>query len=89
MTTSTSKPTRGGAHSREFDYNLVKNAPPTKYGVISEEETWKNLEYFLRGVLPTAERAGVRISLHPDDPPISPIQGFARILRSVEAFDKM
>jgi len=89
MTTSPSMPTRGGATSRAFDYDLVKNAPPTKYGVVTEEQTWKNLEYFLKGVLPTAEEVGVRICLHPDDPPISPIQGFARILRSVEAFDRM
>jgi mannonate dehydratase len=39
--------------------------------------------------LPTAEQVGVRIALHPDDPPISPIQGFARILRSIKAFDRM
>ena len=88
MTTSES-PTRGGATTRAFDYELIKNTPPTKYGVISEEKTWSNLRYFLEGVLPTAEAAGVRISLHPDDPPISPIQGFARVLRSIEAFDRM
>jgi len=89
MTTSASMPTRGGATSRAFDYELVKNAPLTEYGVVTEEQMWENLTYFLKGVLPTAEEAGVRISLHPDDPPISPIQGFARILRSVEAFDRM
>ena len=88
MTTSESV-TRGGATSRAFDYELVRNAPPTKYGVVSEEQTWSNLRYFLEGTLPTAEAAGVKISLHPDDPPISPIQGFARVLRNVEAFDKM
>jgi len=89
MTTSPSMPTRGGATSRAFDYDLVKNAPPTEYGIVTEEQMWENLTYFLKGVLPTAEEAGVCISLHPDDPPISPIQGFARILRSVEAFDRM
>jgi mannonate dehydratase len=89
MTTSASKPTRGGAASRAFDYELVKKAPLTAYGRVSEDQMWENLGYFLKGALPTAEAAGVRISLHPDDPPISPIQGFARILRSVEAFDRM
>ncbi|MFQ5819383.1 MAG: mannonate dehydratase [Candidatus Heimdallarchaeota archaeon] len=89
MTTSASMPTRGGATSRAFDYELIENVPITGYGVVTEEEMWDNLAYFLKGVLPTAEEAGVHIALHPDDPPISPIQGFARILRSVETFDCM
>jgi mannonate dehydratase len=89
MTTSPAKPTRGGATSRAFDYDLVKDAPLTAYGRVREDQLWANLGYFLKGVLPTAEAAGVRISLHPDDPPISPLQGFDRILRSVEAFDRM
>ncbi|MGD0803475.1 MAG: mannonate dehydratase [Candidatus Bathyarchaeia archaeon] len=88
MTVSNS-PTRGGAESRVFDYKLVENLPPTEFGIVSEEQAWDNLSYFLEGVLPTAEDAGVRVSLHPDDPPISPIRGFARILRSVKAFDRM
>jgi mannonate dehydratase len=88
-TTSASMPTRGSATSRAFDYELVKNAPLTQYGVVSEEKMWEGLTYFLKGVLPTAEQAGVKIALHPDDPPISPIQGFARILRSIDAFDRM
>ncbi|KYH39881.1 MAG: mannonate dehydratase [Candidatus Bathyarchaeota archaeon B63] len=88
--TEIDKPTRGGATSTAFDYDLVKDFPPTvKYGEYKEEEIWKNLKYFLEGVIPTAEESGVVITFHPDDPPISPIQGFPRILRSVEAFDKM
>jgi len=89
MTTSPSMSTRGGATSRAFDYELVRNAPSTEYGVVTEEQMWENLAYFLKNVLPTAEEVGIRIALHPDDPPISPIQGFARILRSIEAFDRM
>jgi len=87
--TSDSTPTRGGATSTSFDYELVKNAPQTEYGEYTEEQIWDGLAYFLKGAVPVAEEVGVKISLHPDDPPISPIQGFARILRSVEAFDRM
>ncbi len=88
--TESDKPTRGGATSTAFDYDLVKNLPPTvKYGRYTEKQIWKNLGYFLKGVVPTAEQAGVVITFHPDDPPISPIQGFPRILRSVEAFDRL
>jgi mannonate dehydratase len=87
--TSDSTPTRGGATSTSFDYELVKNAPTTEYGEYTEDQIWDGLAYFLKGAVPVAEEVGVKISLHPDDPPISPIQGFARILRSVEAFDRM
>ena len=84
------KPTRGGATSTAFDYNDIKDAPPTeKYGTYSEEQIWENIDYFLKGTLPAAEKAGVVITFHPDDPPISPIQGFPRPLRSVEAFDRL
>ena len=84
------KPTRGGATSTAFDYDDIKDAPETsKYGTYTEEEVWENIEYFLKGVIPTAERAGVVVTFHPDDPPISPIQGFPRPLRSVEAFDRL
>jgi len=84
------KPTRGGATSSAFDYDDVRDAPPTnRYGTYSEDDVWRNVEYFLKGTLPTAEKAGVKVCFHPDDPPISPIQGFPRILRSIEAFDRL
>jgi mannonate dehydratase len=84
------KPTRGGATSTAFDYDDIKDAPPTsRYGTYTEEEVWENIAYFLKGTLPAAEKAGVVITFHPDDPPISPIQGFPRPLRSIEAFDRL
>ncbi len=88
--TETDKPTRGGATSTAFNYELVRDAPPTvRFGTYEEEQLWESLEYLLKNAVPTAEQAGVVITFHPDDPPISPIQGFPRILRSVEAFDHL
>lgn len=88
--TDREKPTRGGATSTAFDYEDIKDAPPTsRYGTYTEEQVWENIASFLKGTLPTAEEAGVVITFHPDDPPISPIQGFPRPLRSVEAFDRL
>ncbi|MHA2394591.1 MAG: mannonate dehydratase [Promethearchaeota archaeon] len=86
---SVTVPTRGGATSRVFDFDHIKDAPLTKYGVYREEQVWENLTFFLNGVVPTAEEAGIKLSFHPNDPPISPIKGFPRILRSIEAFDRM
>ena len=80
---------RGGAFVSSFDYNLVKDAPLTEYGRIGDEEMWENFTYFLERVIPVAEDSGVKLALHPDDPPISPIAGIARIFRSVEAFKRM
>ena len=73
---------RGGATVASFDHDLIRDAPPGEYGEISEEQMWGNLTYFLEAVIPVAEQAGVRMALHPDDPPVSPIEGVARILGS-------
>jgi len=87
--TSWEIPERGGATVSGFDYELVKNAPPTPLGTITDEQMWDNLTYLLKAVVPVAEEAGVKLAFHSDDPPISPIAGVARILRSVEAFKRM
>src|SRR5207248_11235969 len=57
-------------------------------GAPGAEQLWKAYERFVRVVVPVAERAGVRLALHPDDPPISSYRGAARIMNSVEAFDR-
>ena len=41
----------------------------TEFGEVSEEKIWSNLEYFVKAVMPVAERAQVKMALHPDDPP--------------------
>jgi mannonate dehydratase len=52
---------------------------------VSEEQMWDNYRYFLQAVLPAAEEAGVRLAIHPDDPPVPTLGGIARIIRSVDA----
>jgi mannonate dehydratase len=80
---------RGGALVTAFDYEEVKNKPLTKYGVVTKETLWKNLEYFLKAVVPEAEKIGMNLSLHPDDPQVDNIQGISRIMTSVKNFDRM
>lgn len=89
LRTSTTTASRGGSLVTSFDYGLVADAPPTEQGPISEETLWETLEYFLRAVLPVAERAGVALAMHPDDPPLSPIRGVGRIMRSVENYQRL
>ena len=40
-------------------------------------------------VLPVAEEAGVKLAMHPDDPPLSPIRGMGRIMRSIENYQRL
>lgn len=82
-------PERGGALTSEFDYNVVKSELLPEDQRISEEKLWDNLHYFLDAVLPVAEKYKILMALHPDDPPVSPFMGVARILTSSAAFDKI
>ena len=87
--TSNTTPGRGQARVTSFDYDLVKDAPLTELGEISDDQMWDNYTYFLKAVMPIAEQAGVKMCLHPDDPPISPIAGVARIFRSHESLKRL
>ncbi len=89
MRTSTNIPTRGGALVTGYDHAQMKDAPLTEYGVVTEEQLWDNLKYFLERVLPVAEQANVKLAMHPDDPPLSPIRGLGRIMRSIENFQRL
>ncbi len=88
LRTNMSTPSRGGSVVTSFDLKDVRedltSEPP-----ISEEALWTNLEYFLKRVLPVAEKANVKLSMHPDDPPLSPIRGVGRIMRSIENYQRL
>jgi mannonate dehydratase len=58
------------------------------YSRVDAEQLWENLAYFLERVAPEAERAGVRMAIHPDDPPWS-IFGLPRIITSGDAFERL
>ena len=57
------------------------------YAAIGEEGLWKNLETFLKAVIPVAEECGVRMAIHPDDPPY-PIFGLPRIITCEKNLDR-
>jgi mannonate dehydratase len=87
--TSTTAPARGGALATAYDHELMRQAPLTEYGIVSEERLWDNLEYFLQRIVPVAEKANVKLAMHPDDPPLSPIRGVGRIMRSIENYQRL
>jgi len=56
---------------------------------VTHEQLWEALEHFLEAVVPVAEEAGVKLGLHPDDPPRESVRGTPRIITSVEAYDRV
>ena len=89
-------PERGGAKVTGFRLaevqqamSLSVNASVIDQNPISAEELWKNLEVFLRELIPAAEAAGVTMCMHPDDPPLPELLGKARIMNSVENFERL
>lgn len=86
--TNLATPSRGGSVVTSFRLTDVPDTLTDK-PPIDEEALWANLEYFLKRVLPVAEKAGVKLSMHPDDPPLSPIRGVGRIMRSVANYQRL
>jgi mannonate dehydratase len=74
---------RGGAGFRGFDYSRVRNAPSfPEIGEVSDTEMWARFLYFARPIVAAAEKANVRLSMHPNDPPVPLMRGVARIFHS-------
>jgi mannonate dehydratase len=81
--------TRGDALTTEFDLELVRDAPLTEYGEVSEERLWENLALLPRLRDSGRRGGGVKLAMHPDDPPLSPIHGLGRIMRSIENYQRL
>jgi len=71
---------RGGVELKASNYSPVKDLPAKpEIGNYTAEQLWDNLTYFLKAVIPVAEKAGVRMALHPNDPPVPISHGSAQI----------
>ncbi len=78
---------RGGAHIRGLEYARIKESPPLEeIGAVSQDEMWERLRYFAKPVIEAAEKAGVRLSIHPSDPPVANMRGVARLFYSPDTF---
>ncbi len=87
--TRTDLPERGGALTSEFDIEAARRLGPTRWGEVSEEKMWDNITYFVKAVMPVADKFGVQMALHPDDPPLSPLRGIARICTSARNYRRI
>lgn len=89
-------PVKGELSLPGWDSSYTKDemkAIMDEYSKVDEEKLWEHLEYFIKRVIPAAEEAGVKMAIHPDDPPYS-IFGLPRIItckenlvRFVELYD--
>jgi mannonate dehydratase len=82
-------PERGGARTTLFDLREAEKEGLTKWGEISEEKIWDNMEYFQKAVMREAEKANIKMALHPDDPPLPSLRGIARICISADNFRRI
>lgn len=85
---------RGAATYITFDYDEYLKKPATPVNPpISEDKMWDNISYFLKAMIPTAEKSGVRMALHPDDPPvphgIPALAGAAHIASNFDQFRRI
>lgn len=84
LRTSSTFPERGGAMVTEFS---MKDFKPTN-AKITAEELWYNYEYFIKAVIPHAEKYGIKLALHPDDPPVPNLGDVGRIMINRENIRK-
>lgn len=89
MRTSHATPERGGALTSSFELARFDNSHLTPEGRTTDEQMWDHLEYFVKRIVPAAEAAEVNLAMHPDDPPLSPLWNLARIMRSIENFERL
>ena len=65
------------------------DAPQGDIGRITQEQLWNRFEHFLKELVPVAEESGVRLALHPDDPPLPELRGTARLVWKPEIYQKV
>ena len=88
MRTEAAAQGRGGAQVSRFCAADAAALPALVAEPVPPEVIWRNLTAFLAAVVPVAERAGISIALHPDDPPVQMLRGVARVLTSAAALER-
>ena len=91
--TSSENRERGGSFTTAFNIG-DKNCNVTDAGGPPKTATpalklWENLEFFLEKVLPVAEETGIKLALHPDDPPLKNFWGQDQILYTIDALERV
>ena len=77
---------RGGAVATSFNYEEANKMPLTHGRVYTDEEMWENLEYWIKIITPIAEEEGIRLGIHPCDPPVDQLGGIPQLCRSYDNY---
>lgn len=77
-----------GTPTRRVDLAELKSRPHTHGRSYSETELWDNFAYLMERLIPAAESAGVRLALHPNDPPTDALGGIPCLIRNIDAYRK-
>jgi len=80
---------RGGAGMTAFKAPEKDLPPKPNNGTLDDKTLWNNLTYFLKAVIPVAEKAGVRMALHPNDPPVPVSHGSAQIIATFKDWKRL
>ncbi|MEW5978289.1 MAG: mannonate dehydratase [Acidobacteriota bacterium] len=76
---------RAGAGYTAYDYGLSKDLPPLEgVGTHTRAQQLKRAEHFLKAIVPEAEKANVRLALHPNDPPVPLSRGSEQIMATFQ-----
>jgi mannonate dehydratase len=77
-----------GYTAREFDLDDFRNRVEKQQfdREYSADDIWANYAYFVKAVLPVAEEAGVKLALHPDDPPVAKMNGVAKLFTHYDGY---
>ena len=85
---------RAGTDATAWDSNspnqsAIQDISIADHYDVSIENMWSCLEYWIKAITPVAETAGIRLGIHPDDPPVPQLAGIPRLLGSFEAFKRL
>ena len=80
---------RGGAVATAFNYNEAKKMPFTHEREYTEKEMWNYLEEWIKIITPIAEEEGIRLGIHPCDPPVEKLGGIPQLLRSFDSYKRL
>lgn len=76
-----------GCDTRCVDAEKLKDIPYTHNREYTRDELWQNFTYFMQRIIPECEKTGVRLALHPNDPPVDfPIAGVPCLIRNVNDY---
>lgn len=77
-----------GAAARRVDLNELRQRPFTHGRAYTEAEIWENFTWFIQQIIPVAEAAGVRLALHPNDPPDVALGGIPCLIHSFADYQR-